>query len=84
MKYDVDCVVTLNDNKEYYLIDKNVVDGDTYYYAVEYTGDVDSMFDNEKLYFKDDNGYLVDVVDLDIIIKLKELFLNKFTRIVAE
>lgn len=84
MKYDVDCVVTLDDNKEYYLIDKNVVDGDTYYYAVEYTGDVDSMFDNEKVYFKEDNGYLEDVNDLDVIIKLKELFLNKFSKLIEE
>lgn len=82
MKYDIDDVVTLDDGKEYYLIDKNIINGETYYYAVEYTGDVDSMFDNEKLFFKDDNGCLVDVVDLDIIMKLKELFLNKFEKLV--
>lgn len=78
MKYDIDDIVTLDDDKEYYLIDKNIVDGNVYYYACEYTGDIESMSDNEKLFFKDEDGYLVDVTDLDIIMKLKELFLNKF------
>lgn len=79
MKFDVDYVVTLDDNKKYYLIDKNIIDGNTYYYAVEYTDGIDSMVDNEKLFFKEENGTLEDVTDIDLIIKLKELFLNKFT-----
>ncbi len=81
MKYDIDYVVTLDDGKEYYLIDKNVIDGNTYYYAVEYTGDIDSMFDNEKCFFKEENGYLVDEVDLDKMAKLYELFLDKFSEL---
>lgn len=83
MKFDVDCVVTLDDNKQYYLIDKNVIDGITYYYASEYTGDEESLFDNEKLFFKENNGSLEDVVDIDLIIKLKELFLNKFVDVIS-
>ncbi len=79
MKYSIDDVVTLDDDKMYYLIDMNVLNGEKYFYAVEYTGDVNSMFDNEKCFFKDDNGYLIDVTDLDLIIELKTLFLNKFT-----
>ena len=79
MKYDIDDVVTLDDGKEYYLIDKNVLDGVTYYYAVEYTGDEESMLDNEYCYFKNENGYLEDVVDLDVITKLSKLFLDKFS-----
>lgn len=82
MKYDVDYVVTLNDGKEYYLIDKNILNGETYFYAVEYTGDVDSMFDNEKCFFKSDKGKLIDVNDIDLIIELKTLFLNKFEEII--
>lgn len=82
MKFDVDCVVTLDDNKQYYLIDKNVIDGITYYYAAEYTGDEESLFDNEKLFFKENNGSLEDVIDIDLIIKLKELFLNKFMDVI--
>ena len=78
MKYDVDYVVTLDDNKQYYLIDKNILNGETYFYAVEYTGDIDSMFDNEKCFFKSDKGNLIDVSDIDLIVELKTLFLNKF------
>ncbi len=82
MKYGVDDVVTLDDGKEYYLIDKNVLNGEEYFYAAEYTGDIDSMFDNEKCFFKSENGKLIDVVDIDIIIKLKTLFLSKFEEII--
>ena len=77
MKYDIDDVVTLDDGREYYLIDKNVIDNDTYFYAVEYDEDLDKLLDNEFCFFKDEDGYLVDVVDLDIIEKLYNKFLKK-------
>ena len=77
MKYDIDDVVTLDDGMEYYLIDKNNIDGDIYFYAVEYDDNIDKMLDNEFCFFKDDNGYLVDVTDLKVINKLYNKFLDK-------
>ena len=77
MKYNVDDLVTLDDGSEYYLIDKNEIDGDTYYYAVMYDKDIDKMLDNDFCFFKDDDGYLIDVVDLNIIEKLYKKFLDK-------
>ncbi len=77
MKYDIDDVVTLDDGKEYYIIDKNVIDNDVYFYAVEYNDNIDKMLDNEFCFFKDDNGYLIDVTDLDLIEKLYNKFLEK-------
>lgn len=82
MKYDVDDIVTLDDNKEYYLIDKGELDGSTYYYAILYDKDIDTMLDNNKFcFFKDDNGYLCDVVDLDLMTKLYELFIRRLSSI---
>lgn len=78
MKFDIDDVVTLDDGKEYYLIDKNIIDGITYFYAVEYTGDIDSMMDNEYCFFEVENGYLIDVVDENMITVLINMFMNKF------
>lgn len=77
MKYDVDDLVSLEDGQQYYLIDKNELDGDTYYYAVLYDEDIDKMLDNEFCFFKADKDSLIDVVDLNIIEKLYEKFLNK-------
>lgn len=77
VKYNVFDVVKLDDDKEYYLLDKNMVDGNIYYYAVEYDKDIDKMLDNEFCFFKEDDGYLEDVVDLGLIEKLYNKFLNR-------
>ena len=79
MKYGVDDVITLDDGKEYYLMDKNVIDGVTYYYAVEYKGNVEDMIGNEFCFFEEDNGDLVDVIDEEMITKLIDLFIKKAT-----
>ena len=52
MKYDIDDVITLDDGKEYYLIDKNIINGNTYYYALEYDENIDDMLDKKFCFFK--------------------------------
>ena len=81
MKYDIDDVITFDDGKKYYLIDKNNIDGNNYYYAVEYNDNIDKMLDNEFCFFKEVDDYLEDVVDLRIIEKLYNAFLDKYDTI---
>ena len=82
MNFDVNDIVTLDNDKEYFLIDKNELDGSTYFYAVEYTGSDEEMLDNDYCFFElEDNEYLVLVEDQKVITKLLELFLHKAIKI---
>ncbi len=82
MSFGINDIVTLDNNKEYFLIDKNELDGITYFYAVEYTGSDEGMLDNDYCFFElEDNEYLVLVEDQEVITKLLELFLHKAIKI---
>ena len=78
MSFGINDIVTLDNGKEYFLIDKNELDGITYFYAVEYTGSDEGMLDNDYCFFElEDNEYLVLVENQEVITKLLELFLHK-------
>ena len=82
MSFGINDIVTLDNNKEYFLIDKNELDGITYFYAVEYTGSDEKMLDNDYCFFElEDNEYLVLVEDQEVITKLLGLFLHKAIKI---
>lgn len=82
MSFGINDIVTLDNNKEYFLIDKNELDGITYFYAVEYTGSDEEMLDNDYCFFElEDNEYLVLVEDQEVITKLLGLFLHKAIKI---
>ena len=82
MSFGINDIVTLDNNKEYFLIDKNELDGITYFYAVEYTGSDEEMLDNDYCFFElEDNEYLVLVEDQKVITKLLGLFLHKAIKI---
>ena len=82
MSFGINDIVTLDNNKEYFLIDKNELDGITYFYGVEYTGSDEEMLDNDYCIFElEDNEYLVLVEDQEVITKLLGLFLHKAIKI---
>lgn len=76
--FDVDDVVTLDNGEEYYLIDKNVIAGEKYFYAVKNKGNIDELLDSEYCFFRvEDDEYLVVVKDEVIIEMLVKLFIDK-------
>ena len=82
MSFGINDIVTLDNNKEYFLIDKNELDGITYFYAVEYTGSDEEMLDNDYCFFElEDNEYLELDEDQEVITKLLGLFLHKAIKI---
>ena len=62
MSFGINDIVTLDNNKEYFLIDKNELDGITYFYAVEYTGSDEEMLDLIRL-ANEVEPYAVSMVD---------------------
>lgn len=77
MKFDVDDIVTLDDGREYYLIDKNVVNGVVYFYSVLYDQDIDRMLEGEYCFFEVKDDILYKVEDEKMISQLMNLFLQK-------
>lgn len=83
MNFDKDDIVTLDNGKEYYLIDKQKLDGEIYFYAVVHDKELDKMVDNEYCFFQlEEKEYLTEVEDEKTKQLLAELFIKDLKQIV--
>lgn len=63
MRFGIDDLVTLDNGKKYYLIDKLYIDDIGYYYAVLWNDEIDEMIEGEYCFFEECGEYLYDVED---------------------
>ena len=64
MNIEIEDILTLDDDKDYVVISKAVIDGVNYYYLIEDSNSPSTMFCYE------DKDELVDIIDLEKIKKI--------------
>lgn len=80
MRLEINKIVTLGNNEEYFIVDKVEKDGKEYYYVAEVNADETDIKDNYKVVmatYKDGEIYLDEVLGEDNLKTILPLFVKE-------